>query len=64
MFWFVEIEVDYVYIGFGLIYFIIVIVCNMVDLCISVILDGVIVDNSFLNVGVVIDGIFFEDIEY
>lgn len=36
----------------------------MVDLCISVILDGVIVDNSFLNVGVVIDGIFLEDIEY
>lgn len=36
----------------------------MVDLCIIVILDGVIVDNSFLNVGVVIDGIFLEDIEY
>lgn len=63
-FCFLEIKIDYVYFGFGIIYYIIVMVCNMVDYCIIVILDGVIMDNSLFSIGIVIDGIIIEDIEY
>lgn len=63
-FCFLEIKIDYVYFGFGIIYYIIVMVCNMVDYCIIVILDGVIMDNSLFSLGIVIDGIVIEDIEY
>nr|XP_034332757.1 uncharacterized protein LOC105327902 isoform X2 [Crassostrea gigas] len=59
-----EIEVDYVHIGPGLTYFTTVTACNTADLCTSAISDGVIVDNSPPNVGVVIDGTSSEDIEY
>lgn len=59
-----EIEVDYVHIGSGLTYFTTVTACNTADLCTSAISDGLIVDNSPPNVGVVIDGTSSEDIEY
>lgn len=50
-------RIDYIYFGVGLKYFIILRVCNIVDLCIIVVIDGVVMDNSFFIRGVVIDGI-------
>lgn len=50
-------RIDYIYFGVGLKYFIILRVCNIVDLCIIVVIDGVVMDNSFFIIGVVIDGI-------
>lgn len=57
-------RIDYIYFGVGLKYFIILRVCNIVDLCIIVVIDGVVMDNSFFITGVVIDGIGVQDIEY
>lgn len=50
-------RIDYIYFGVGLKYFIILRVCNIVDLCIIVVIDGVVMDNSFFIMGVVRDGI-------
>lgn len=48
----------------GMMYYMLVIVCNIVNLCIIVIFDGVIIDNSLLSLGCVKDGFGMEDIEY
>lgn len=48
----------------GMMYYMLVIVCNIVNMCIIVIFDGVIIDNSLLSLGCVKDGFGIEDIEY
>lgn len=48
----------------GMMYYMLVIVCNIVNLCIIVIFDGSIIDNSLLSLGCVKDGFGMEDIEY
>ena len=60
----VEVEVDYVHIGSGLTYYTKVTACNTANLCTSVVSDGVTVDNSPPNGGVVTDGTSSDDIEY
>ncbi|XP_078321865.1 uncharacterized protein LOC111103999 isoform X3 [Crassostrea virginica] len=59
-----EVEVHYVHIGSGLTYFSRVTACNTADLCTSAVSDGVTIDNSPPNVGVVTDGTSSDDIEY
>ncbi|XP_062587091.1 uncharacterized protein LOC134248703, partial [Saccostrea cucullata] len=59
-----EMTVDYVHFGSGLTYYTSVTACNTAEFCTSAYSDGVIMDNSPPNVGVVTDGTSANDIEY
>ncbi|XP_062606252.1 uncharacterized protein LOC134268062, partial [Saccostrea cucullata] len=59
-----EMTVDYVHFGSGLTYYTSVTACNTAEFCTTAYSDGVIMDNSPPNVGVVTDGTSANDIEY
>ncbi|XP_061193435.1 uncharacterized protein LOC133201664 [Saccostrea echinata] len=59
-----DLTVDFVHFGPGLTYYTTVTACNTADLCTMAVSDGVIMDNSPPNVGMVIDGTSSADIEY
>ncbi|XP_078322971.1 uncharacterized protein LOC111122905 [Crassostrea virginica] len=56
--------VDYVHFGPGITYYTTVMACNTAEYCTIATSDGVIMDNSPPNIGVISDGKAIEDIEY
>ncbi|XP_061177042.1 uncharacterized protein LOC133185758 [Saccostrea echinata] len=59
-----EMTIDYVKFGSGLTYYTSVTACNTAEFCTTAFSDGVIMDNSPPNVGVVTDGTSSNDIEH
>lgn len=56
--------VDYVHFGPGITYYTTVMACNTAEYCTIATSDGVIMDNSPPNIGVISDGKAIEDVEY
>ncbi|XP_056015772.1 uncharacterized protein LOC125675332 [Ostrea edulis] len=59
-----ELTIDFVHFGSGLTYYTTVTACNSAEFCTTAVSDGVIMDNSPPNMGVVTDGTSPNDMEY